>query len=68
MILDRAAVIDDIEPDPSKQRWLWWSGDSPHFFSEANHAFNHLLISQFEPNPPKRSLGRSVWRSLWRSR
>jgi hypothetical protein len=61
-VIDRRAALDILEPDRTKQSKFWWNGNSPHVHAEANHAFNHALLSHFLPREPPSRLRNPLWR------
>jgi hypothetical protein len=67
-IVDRRGALDILEPNRSKQRRFWWDGDTPHLHAEANHAFNHVLLSKFASQVPDRISKGPLWRLFLQSR
>jgi hypothetical protein len=64
VVIDRRGALDVLEPDRAKQRRFWWTGNSPHVHSEANHAFNHALLARFLPRQAPRTLRNPLWRII----
>lgn len=55
-VVDRAAVLQALEPDEADRVTLWWTSDGPHFHADANHGFNQALLHKL--GMPTAALGR----------
>lgn len=43
-VLNRGAILNELEPDQKEREGLWW--DPVHFHAQASHAFNGALIGK----------------------